>query len=405
MVFQSFLSKRRELFAKREGTGYSGSPPRACSGRGKRPCCRDCFVYHYGGGARSSFLPVRTIGYLIHFGSAGVSLFFVLSGFLISGILWDGYKHRDWWKRFYTRRSLRIFPLYYLALLFAATVWLLSGVAPGTISPLILYALYLGDIPALGRYFSHLPVSVTLGHFWSLAVEEQFYIFWPFVLAIFAGRRRRAIHLILALWVCSLAFRIALVAMHASFEWQGEFLFSRAGELLAGAYLAMVVRGDAEERQSVFRWMPAAMVSSLVLIAIAAYVTGAAGFNQPLMLTAGLALCSVLFTCVVGLSLQPGMIQSFFVSPVLRWLGKVSYGIYVYHLLLRGGFAWITDRIAPRANYNERLVLLFFVALAGTLVVASLSFYTYESAFLRLKDRLGRSANQPDPQKQKAHSG
>ena len=362
------------------------------------------FVYHYGGGAQSSFLPVKVIGSLIHFGGAGVSLFFVLSGFLISGILWDGYQHRDWWKRFYTRRSLRIFPLYYLALLFAAVVWLLIGVTPGTLSPLILYALYLGDVPALGRYFAHLPVSITLGHFWSLAVEEQFYIFWPFVLAVFAGRRRRAIHLILVLWMLSLAFRVTMAAVHASAEWQWEFLFSRAGELLAGAFLAMVVRGDAEERQSIFRWMPAAMAASAVLIVITAYFAGTAGFDQPLMGTAGLALCSVLFACIVGLSLQPGIIQSIFVFPVLRWLGKVSYGIYVYHLLLRSGFVWITDRIVPGASHNERLIVLFFVALAGTLAVASLSFYTYESAFLRLKDSLGRLSSKGESQKQTAHS-
>src|SRR3984885_4831421 len=86
------------------------------------------FVYHYGGGAQSSFLPLRVMGILLHFAWVGVSLFFVLSGFLISGILWDGYQTPGWWRRFYVRRSLRIFPLYYLALVIAAVIWLALGV-------------------------------------------------------------------------------------------------------------------------------------------------------------------------------------------------------------------------------------------------------------------------------------
>src|SRR6202000_1096748 len=104
-------------------------------------------IYHYGGGAQSSFLPLRAIGTAIHFGWAGVSLFFVLSGFLISGILWDGYSKSSWWKRFYVRRSLRIFPLYYLAIAGAAIAWLILGVPAGELSPLWVYVFYLRNVP------------------------------------------------------------------------------------------------------------------------------------------------------------------------------------------------------------------------------------------------------------------
>jgi peptidoglycan/LPS O-acetylase OafA/YrhL len=345
------------------------------------------FVYHYGGGAQSSLLPLRVAGTLIQFGWAGVSLFFVLSGFLISGILWDGYQKPKWWSRFYVRRSLRIFPLYYLAIAIAAAEWLVQGVPMSRLGPLWVYALYLGNVPWLGAELSHLPMNIRLHHFWSLAVEEQFYLVWPFVLALFAGKRLRAMHMILSLWLLTVAFRVVMLAVNGS-DWSFEFLFGRGGELLAGAYLAMAVRGDAQERQRLFRILPYVLGCSLFMLLLTTYLSHSAEFGPLWGSTIGLAACSTFFACIVGLSLRPGGMQSAFQFPLLRWLGKISYGIYVYHLLFHNGFVWITDRIAPHAGANVRLGLLFVVALAGTLAVASLSFYIYESAFLRLKKRL-----------------
>lgn len=337
---------------------------------------------------------MHIFGTLLHFGWTGVSLFFVLSGFLISGILWDGFQKPNWWRRFYVRRSLRIFPVYYLALLIAAVVWLLSGYSLAQISPLLYYVFYLGNIPALAPYFHLVPQSIQLVHLWSLAVEEQFYILWPFLLVLFARKRRGAMHLILALWTLSLLFRVTMIYFQTTMEWRGEFLPSRAGELLAGAYLAMMVRGDTQERQRLFRWLPAILIGSAVLVVAICFVTGGASFETPLMSTVGLCCCSTLFASMIGLALRPGILQTIFALPVLRWLGKISYGVYVYHMLLRTFWIWIADQIAyrvyPGIGYEGRLALIFFVALAGTLAIASLSFYTFESAFLRLKDRLPR---------------
>ena len=345
------------------------------------------FVYHYGGGAQSSFLPLRAIGTAIHFGWAGVSLFFVLSGFLISGILWDGYSKPGWWSRFYVRRSLRIFPLYYLAIAGAAIAWLILGVPAGELRPLWVYVLYLRNVPLFDPLLRNMPTNIDLAHFWSLAVEEQFYVFWPFLLAIFAGKRRRAMQMILALWTLSLVYRAAMLWLHAE-GWDSSFLFGRAGELLAGAYLAMMVRGDGEERQRLFRVLPFALGGSFLLLLLISFVSHGPEFTTPWWSTVGLSVCSIFFASAIGLCLRPGIAQSIFQMPFLRWLGKISYGIYVYHLLLHGAFLWVTLRIAPHASYNVRLGLLFVVALAGTLAVACLSFYTYESAFLRLKERI-----------------
>lgn len=147
------------------------------------------FIYHYGGGARSDELAFHLVGKTIHLGWAGVSLFFVLSGFLITGILLDSMQRPGWRKRFYIRRSLRIFPLYYFALLGAILVARLLSAPWHSIVPLWPLFLYLQDIPQLIRTDTLSPLFI-IGHFWSLAVEEQFYLLWPALLLL---ARKRAV--------------------------------------------------------------------------------------------------------------------------------------------------------------------------------------------------------------------
>ncbi|WP_263356013.1 acyltransferase family protein [Acidicapsa ligni] len=346
------------------------------------------FIFHYGGGAKSSILPIRILGSIIHFGWAGVSLFFVLSGFLISGILWDSFQRPNWWRRFYARRSLRIFPLYYLAILITAITGLVLGASLKDLSTIWVPALYLGNVPFVTSHFTYAPPGIHLEHFWSLAVEEQFYLIWPFLLALFASHRLRAKKLILILWTLSLVFRLSVIGLPHDDSWQTGFIFGRAGELLAGAYLAMVVRGESLEREQLFRWSPMITCCSLVVLVLICIYSGGPELGAPLMATVGLAACSTFFAGIVGWALRPGLCQSFFQAPFLRWLGKISYGIYIYHLLFRTGYIWVADRIGGGLGYNARAILQFVVAAIATLAIASLSFYTFESFFLRSKDRL-----------------
>jgi peptidoglycan/LPS O-acetylase OafA/YrhL len=346
------------------------------------------FILHYGGGAQSSFLPLRAIGVVSHMGWAGVSLFFVLSGFLISGILWDGYHKPGWWKRFYIRRSLRIFPLYYLTIVLAFVYWVATGTPVADLKALWVYLCYLSDVPLFQPQIDKLPISLPFIHFWSLAVEEQFYLFWPFLLALFVGRRRGAVRMCAILWALSLLFRIGVLESHIAMEWGTKFLLGRAGELIAGAYIAMVVRGDREERQQFFSKIPWLLPASLIALVAVTVLGRDTTLETPWMATAGLAVCSILSACVVGACLQPGRMQQFFSIAPLRWLGKISYGFYVYHLFISNKLIEFTYNVWPNMDRNKRLGVVFFIGLAATLAIASLSFYTYESFFLRLKDRL-----------------
>jgi len=347
------------------------------------------FLYHYVPGQNSASFPVHLIWAVNQIDWVGVSLFFVLSGFLISGILWDSFGDKNWWRNFYIRRSLRIFPLYFLALSIAVTIYFATGDNRGSLQHLWIYIFYLQDIPTLYGWGGHLPATAPLGHLWSLAVEEQFYMLWPISLFVLAGKRYSAMYAIFVLWLLSFCFRLAAYKYLGpqAVYWSGGFLAGRAGELLAGAFLALLVRGDTIENAKIYKHVPWVLYGSLAGIASIVYLDRSALLFIPLMSTVGLALLSVFFASIIALSLRPGTIQSFFQSQFLRWVGTISYGVYVYQLMLREVFDLVTQRIVPEASKSTHAIVLFVVALVGTLMSSALSFYCFEQPFLKLKGR------------------
>lgn len=343
------------------------------------------FIFHYGGGARSKFLVIRLLGEAIHFGWVGVSLFFVLSGFLISGILWDSFGKSGWWSRFYARRSLRIFPLYYLALIFAILAATWNGAGGLAIERIWIYAIYVQNIPSLNGLMDSFPKNVHLGHFWSLAVEEQFYLIWPLILCK-SENIKSAIRFCAIAWVVSLLFRFGCVALHWETAWGNRFLLSRMGELCAGALLALSLRVSKDSQKRTFRVAKIAFWISLFGIGSVIFISGT-DQDHPLMVTLGIAMVSILFTSLLAYAIGGGWIESFFKMRIFRWLGKISYGIYVYHLLFRPAFERFTKIIVSPDNKNLYLLTLAVVAAIGTLATSTLSFYTYEQAFLMLKNK------------------
>jgi peptidoglycan/LPS O-acetylase OafA/YrhL len=344
------------------------------------------FIYHYGGGARSSNFAVHFVGETIHLGWAGVSLFFVLSGFLITGILLDSMQRPNWWRMFYIRRTLRIFPLYYTALLGATLIHLSLRRSWSSIAPIWPYFFYLQDIPTLVR-FEVLTPLFALGHFWSLAVEEQFYLVWPFLLSL-ANRRDRVRQLCLSIYLLSLIFRICVFGLHLNPAWAIYFLGGRAGEMAAGGFLAALLRGSKLGKGRVLPGARSVLVASAASLAVVLWTRGTRAAD-PWLGTIGIALFSLLFSALIALSLHPGIVERIFSLPVLGWLGRISYGIYVYHLLLYPAFAWLTHELLPRSTGEIYLLDLATVATVGTLSAAAISFATLESRFLRLKGVIG----------------
>lgn len=173
-------------------------------------------------------------------GWAGVDLFFSLSGFLITGILFDTLHTGHYFKNFYGRRFLRIFPVYYGVLLILYLVFHPIHFDQGR--QFLLLAGYLQNTP-LWWHGLQTAVAQPTDHLWSLSVEEQFYLVWP-VLIFFIRDRKKLLWTAAILALMAPVTRILLLAHGASFTATYKLTICRADSLLAGAWLALIVRGN-----------------------------------------------------------------------------------------------------------------------------------------------------------------
>jgi peptidoglycan/LPS O-acetylase OafA/YrhL len=349
-------------------------------------------IYHAGGGAQSSNLMVRIFGTAIQIGWTGVTLFFILSGFLITGILWESRGAPNWYRNFYMRRTVRIVPLYYLALLIVMAGAFVLGNPRDIASHLWIYSLYLQNIPHFAMIGANLNSPFKLFHFWSLAVEEQFYLIWPFLLL----RVRSTVqmkHLCAITFLLSLAFRIVMWWGLGDEGVSGEMLFARAGELALGAWIAMSYRQPG--------WRKVAPILSRLtpLFLLAFLATCLPGhslrFQQKWVLTLGLSFISLFWGCFLVAALRPGLVGSMMQARWLRWIGGISYGIYVYHVLLAVVFARMAEHLVPSGNRNVTLGLTFAITVVGSIAVAWVSFHLVENPILKLRKRFQSKPVQP----------
>lgn len=325
--------------------------------------------------------PVRAA---LGLGWVGVDLFFALSGFLITGILLDSAGTVNYYSAFYARRALRILPLYLAALVVFCWVLPAVGLArPADSALLPWYWLHVSN------WKSAFGVEVpALSHFWSLAIEEQFYLVWPAVVAL-AGARRLP-------WIC---VAMALASAGARWVWmdQGyakEFLYRltpfRLESLALGGLLACAARGGT----GLERWRPVMgglTAAGVALTVWSAWNGGPAPYRHP-MATAGLtgvALVSagLVFAAWLG---RPAWVMRMLRLPALCSAGKYSYAIYVLHYPLLDRLSRIvTERLAREDPVRGSVLWAAALAggIGGTYVLARVSWRWLESPFLRLKTR------------------
>ena len=267
------------------------------------------------------------ISLLSDFGWLGMDLFFVLSGFLITGVLFDTLKDPHFFRNFFARRALRILPAYVVFCGAAFIYCLFRGERPTVWA--LPYLLFLSNIVA----DLHLPIGIgyhlSFGHLWSLAVEEQFYLVWPIILYMLA-RTRPILYACIAGIVLAFFLRCFSTPHLPHFN-QATFLLTRLDAFLSGGLLAILARRTSFDRRCPNAILYAAMLSGLALIGIAAFAQHSTLIDTP-MLRYGLIGAAILFSATVALALRSGTLVSTVGSLApLRTLGRYSYAIYLIH--------------------------------------------------------------------------
>jgi peptidoglycan/LPS O-acetylase OafA/YrhL len=357
------------------------------------------FFQHYGA---SKF-------FLFGWGWAGVDIFFVLSGFLITGILYDSQHKQHHYRDFYIRRTLRIFPLYY-------AIWVVMFL----LTPLVhwqwdwhwsLWPAYLGNYarffffkatenpyrfdritlgPSVQHWFGS-PMHVYIGHFWSLCVEEQFYLIWPFVVYQI-GKRETLMKICVATivimpfirWLLSATVPLNLLNMELFYR----SLPTRIDALLIGGLLALALRGP--EQAMVRRIRTPLLVASAALFIAFCFVSIKV-FNLPYEGSSsnwvsifGFTLLDLFSAALILECIHPGSALGRVLSfRPLRALGLISYGFYVYHDFFHDFYSYFANHFFRAYAYPVTLTVAFL----SSLTIATVSYHFFEKPFLRLKDR------------------
>jgi peptidoglycan/LPS O-acetylase OafA/YrhL len=353
------------------------------------------FIFHYGGGLQSHNPLVHLLGVITEAGWTGVVLFFALSGFLITGSLWDSFSQPHWLRNFYARRALRILPLYYFVIFVCAFLSVARGTRFNDLKPLALYAFFLQDLPFLADWARLNPSPLPLYHLWSLAVEEQFYLVWPALLLTVRGNRRSALRLSLWAFTACAVFRLVVYGLPAlAFTRQAElfdsFLLTHAGALALGAAVALALRSSkagriAASNQLLHRHAVELFSLGIALFLVSSFFCKSFYLTRPLQFMLGLPGASLACAAAIPILLRPGWPCELFSFAPLRWLGRISYGFYVFHILLQPIFDFLASRITHTADGSYYQTIRLLVAFPITVLVSWLSFYLIEQPFLQRK--------------------
>jgi peptidoglycan/LPS O-acetylase OafA/YrhL len=328
---------------------------------------------------------VRQIGQAVSFGWLGVNLFFVLSGFLITGILLDTRTKKNYWSSFYIRRFLRIAPLYLVVLA------ILKFALNFSWSYVIVCLFYLANfafefgIPGPGY-----------GPLWSLAVEEQFYLVWPYLV------RRLRLRALTALCVVGILLSPVLRAISVSNSFRLGSPYTTTwlicDNLFYGSLLAIFLRTAAATEKRVTQLTMLSGGLGAVLLA--------AGFSFQLLsrdTPFGAAFQPIpfllIFSSMLLVSLRFGDQPTVYcaLAPI-RFFGYISYGFYLFHTLGFFAFDWVTEHL----GVHLQAITITFVLFRFVVVGACLTLFCYlsrryfEGYFLRFKERLAPYSTRAD---------
>lgn len=331
-------------------------------------------------------LPLKLFG----IGWIGVDVFFVLSGYLITAGILVNIDSPSFLRNFYTKRVLRIFPLYYLTCVFGlviAPAVLPSAFAEAHKQLLEHWPVYFANVQnwwvSLGGKRAYY-----LGHFWSLAIEEQFYLFWPVALLLMR-RTKFVVPICIVLIVLVIAGRVAvqfLFGTHAKFYLHFATT-ARVDALFIGCILALCWHPNAAPPplESVLKF-------SLPTLTVAIYFLATfwpvAPFGDFATQSIGYTIIALGSAGIIALLQLPRANRTFLANPVMVYLGRISYGLYVFHWPVMYCFKSLFDAYEWHGNIAAIVfVLLSFVV---TLALAAISYHAFERRFLKLRPKQAR---------------
>ncbi|MFT3677994.1 MAG: acyltransferase [Chitinophagaceae bacterium] len=333
---------------------------------------------------------------VFHLGWAGVDFFFVISGFLITNILLSQKGQPGFFKLFYIRRALRIFPLYFLViipLLFANIYF-----AQVEVNKTIPYLFYLQNFSALQDGY-----LTALGHTWSLAVEEQYYLLYPAL--IFFVPIRKLMPVLLCLIAGTILLRTYLAYNDYNFYYQSGLLFTRADSLMMGGLLPLVFSRMDFDNERMSRLLNRVFIIGLLLLAffivwqISSFGAKSifADFGNRNLSGNSIGqlkytILAIIFSALIGqIAYGSSSILQFMKNkletPFIKYLGKISYGLYLFHIPVNRYY----DVLLQKLNVQQPLFVVVFVKISLTILISAISWKFFESPILKLKSKFSYS--------------
>lgn len=353
-------------------------------------CFLSVFLFH---SFHTDFDYIKSAG-LYHFitsdvfgnGNLGVNFFFVLSGFLITYLLIEekNLNGQIDIKKFWIRRVLRIWPLFYLCVAIGFFLFPMAkaafGEQPNETASIAFYLTFTNNFDFIEK---GLPDASVLGVLWSVAVEEQFYVVWPVFLYLFPIKRYWIPFAIVIL--CSLLFRL----MNNNYQAHEYHTLSCMGDMAIGAFGAWLVSTNMNFRRIIQRLHIAAIsliYSSFFVIFL--YRDEILSYKNTFLSVVERSIIALIIILII---LEQSFSEnSFFKLSKFKWLtklGTISYGLYCLHFVGILIVTTLTRKFSFNTELWQVLIVDTLVALTLTILISSMSYRIYEKPFLKLKNR------------------